>query len=228
MKLRVRSQLAVDAARALIAELGIRGARDLRDVEAIAAEKRAYVLWSDLAGNEEGHILHAGRSSVIRVRKSLRGTSKGRFVTAHEIGHHDLHAHVDHYPECTSEGLAAGGSRWRVEREASDYGSELLVPTRFADAMCRGATVPTIDDVLAVASEFDVSFTVAALRFLEMTDAACAFVETRAGKVKRGSATAGFRGEGTRGHALAVPRDARAWSLPVEGTDVELTWVSQS
>ena len=226
MNLRERWAPAVDAARAIVTSLGIRGPDDLRKLELICAEKRAYVMWRDLAGNEEGHLLHSGRSSIIHVRASLRGTPKGRFVTAHEFAHHLLHADEDHYALlCTSEAVAASGSRFRIERHASDFGSELVVPTPFALPMCTRAA--TLDDVLAIATRFDVSFTVAALRFLDMSDAPCAFVEMRAGRVKRGSATKSYRGDATRGHALVVPEDARAWTLPVEGTDVTLTWVSQ-
>ena len=225
MKLRARSKRAVEAARALVAELALRGPRDL-DVELIAADRGAYVLFSDLAGNEEGHLLHAGRRSIIRVRASLHGTPKGRFVMAHEIGHHILHADVDHFAQCTSEGLAPGGTRWRIEGEASDFASELVVPTSMAYAHCR-AERPSLDDVIALAARFHVSVTTAALRYLEMTDAACAFVETRAGRVKRASGTARFRGEAIRGRVFQAPPDAVLQSLPVERTDVALTWLCQ-
>jgi hypothetical protein len=226
VKRRERCAQAVEAACTVIRDLGIRGPHDLKKLELIGAARGAFVEWRELAGNEEGHLINAGRSSIVRVRASLRGTPKGNFVMAHEFGHNELHAEHDHYAMCTSESVAASGTRFRVEREASDFGSELVVPTCFAQEMCTAKT-PSLDDVLAIARRFDVSFTVAALRYLDMTEAPCAFIEMRAGLVKRASATPGFRVKATRGHALVLPADARAWALPVDGTDVKLTWVAQ-
>jgi hypothetical protein len=227
VKLRERSQTAIGRARDVIARLGVRGPRDLVDIELVASALGAYVLFCEVHGNEEGSLLHSGRSSIIRVRASLRETPKGRFVIAHEMGHHEMHAHVDHFALCTTEALSLGGSRWRVEAEASDFGGELVVPTRFAEDQCRSIARPMLAHVLAVASRFGVSFTTAALRFLDMTDAPCAFVETRAGRVKRGSATTAFRGHCIRGRVFETPKGAVAESLPVEGSDVVLTWLSQ-
>jgi hypothetical protein len=75
---------------------------------------------------------------------------------------------------------------------------------------------------------FDVSFTVAALRFLDITNAPCAFVEMRGAIVKRASGTPTFRGDAVRGRSLEAPFGARVWSLPVEGADVSLAWVSHA
>lgn len=222
MKVRERSAVAIEGARRLLASLGVLRPEEL-DVELVAAALDAFVIWRELSGNEEGHILRGDRASIVHVRAALRGTTKGRFVVAHEIGHHVLHSEVDHFAQCTAEGVASG-SRFRIEREASDFASELLVPTFMAEDMCVRASLA---DVLALAKRFDVSFTVAALRFLDMTAAPCAFVETRAGRVKRASGTLAFRGEAIRGRVFEPPADCAVETLPVEGTDVVLAWLTQ-
>src|SRR4051794_17856165 len=98
-------------ARDLRASTGIESPADL-DLERLAAHLGVMVLWGPLA-REEGHILHADRFAIARIDERLRGSPRGRFVVAHEIGHRLLHREVDHFARCTGEEMPAGGNRWQ-------------------------------------------------------------------------------------------------------------------
>lgn len=245
MKRRERSARAVEAARGVCLRFGLARREDI-DIEIVAAALEAFTRYGALTTGE-GRLLSDGTSSIIRVAASLFGTAKARFVVAHELGHHLLHAGTDHFSMCTGE-ISAGGSRFRVEAEASDFAGEQLVPTAMAEARCAGDAM-TLEEVLALASDFGVSFTVAALRAIDMARAPCAFVESRGGRIKRACGTEAFDARIVRGRALdprtgpsqgELPRGARvvpgeAWgaahaevieaSLPIPGTDAALTWL---
>jgi hypothetical protein len=200
---------AIDAARALLRDAHIDSPRDL-DLELLAAHIGVMVLWGPLA-REEGHILHADRWAVVRVAEHLRGTPRGRFVTAHEIGHRVLHRDADHFARCTGDDMPTGGARWRVEREANDFAVELLLPAAQVSPRCAHERV-TLDDVSRIARDHGTSLTATAMRVTELAACACAVVLSRDGEVERWTKSATFRGVTARGRTL----DPRALAASLE------------
>jgi hypothetical protein len=70
------------------------------------------------------------------------------------------------------------------EREAvaNDFATELLTPWLFARALC-DRNRPSLADVAVIARTFDVSLTMAALRFMELAPEACGVVYAEGGRV---------------------------------------------
>ena len=75
------------------------------------------------------------------------------------------------------------------------------MPASLAAPMCN-ASLPRLDDVRAFARVFDVSLSVAAQRWAEISPAPCAFVESRHGVIKRAVRSRAFRGVAVQRRAL--------------------------
>jgi hypothetical protein len=101
----------------------------------------------------------------------------------------------------------AGQWEFKCEWEANVVARHILVPTSIAAPMCE-APRPDLACVKELANEFDVSLSVAARRWAEMSPAPCAFVEVRGRLLEDGTLaldlTCGWsRGERTRAHRIA-------------------------
>ena len=173
--------MAVAAVREFCAPRGLREPRDV-DVPLLAMEKGAVVVPGP-CGRGEGHLLRGRRRSLIVIREDLYGTLKGTFVAGHELTHLLCHHALDELPICTGEARATPGTR-RIEGEASDGSSELLMPEAwFAPAVTGCATAPTLADLEAMAAHYRVPLEAAALRALLWVNEPCALVVAEHGRV---------------------------------------------
>jgi Zn-dependent peptidase ImmA (M78 family) len=183
----------VAAAQAFCAPLGLREPRD-RDLELMLMKAGALVIPGRSRG--DGHLLRGPRRSLIVVREELYGTPEGTFVIGHEAGHLLLHHALDDLPICTGE--RAGATRGtlatrRAEGEASDVGSEILMPEAWFAPLVRGtAEAPSLADLVAIAAYFRVSLEAAALRALLFVTRPCAVVVAVEGRVAWWAASEGF------------------------------------
>lgn len=134
-----------------------------------------------------------------------------RFTIAHELAHYLLrHPSLSLAEMC--DPLARGTERtWErnVEAEANAFAAELLVPEALVRPIFAGAQ-PSLEPALQIAHMFGVSVRVGAIRFTELTDAACAAVLSERGVVRWVARSATFRMSIAPGRSI----DARsvAWA----------------
>ena len=78
----------------------------------------------------------------------------------HELGHHLLHGVVDHFAQCDGGARVVRGRSWwarqEVEREASHFSTEILMPELWAALLCQAAR-PALADVARHPPHFRVS-----------------------------------------------------------------------
>ncbi len=178
------------AAQSLHARFGIVAPEDL-DVERLAAACGAFVVWRE-TGSADARVVRAADVAYLAIAASARGTSRARFSIAHELGHHLLHRGVDAIERIHGRPRTRG-REFTVEREADRFATELLVPEAMLLARCR-LQPPTLQRVEEAARVFEVSLTVAARRWAELADAACAFVESKDGIITKATRSRAFRG----------------------------------
>jgi len=143
-----------------------------------------------------------------------QGRGRQRFSIAHELGHYHIPTHQQRPTGwCGDEDMVAGaGSGKQYEWEANDFAAELLMPrTLFlADARQRD---PVFREIVALAAPdmYDVSITAASLRYVELSDEACALVCSRSGTIEWVAKSDSFLYRiPWRGDALPVGSLARA------------------
>jgi Zn-dependent peptidase ImmA (M78 family) len=182
-KVQPPSERAVAAARRVLGE-GRAGCTESGriDIEALAAAYGAMVLYGPLS-TARGALVRAGDRAIIHVDHRARWLAWARFTIAHELGHLLLHALVDHYTQCTTAELPRGEDAFGIEREASDFGTELLVPEARATPYC-AVERAGVDQVDRLARAFGTSFEMSAIRFVELTMAPCAVVVSEGDAVK--------------------------------------------
>jgi Zn-dependent peptidase ImmA (M78 family) len=180
----------IAAARAVLARFDIRSPREIK-IELIAYHLGAIVVGRD-TGSADARVVRSGTRAFFAIAKEAIRTPRGRFSTAHETGHHQLH--LDYDAIARIHGAARTSSReFKVELEADRFASEILVPTMFAMPMCALVT-PTLEAVGCFAREFEVSLTVGAKKWASLAQTGCAFVESRGDRIKRVVRSSGFRG----------------------------------
>lgn len=155
--------------------------------------------------------MRAAERAVIWIDAEARGQPRADFTGAHELGHHLLHGVVDHFAQCHGEdAVPARTSREArdaerrvrlVEREASHFATELLMPEAWAAPLC-DLPRPTLDDVHRLARTFRTSLHASAIRFVEQAAAPCAFVHTVGGRIRRSTETSAFPGAIVQRRAL--------------------------
>jgi hypothetical protein len=139
-----------------------------------------------------------------------------RFTIAHELGHYVLQ-HPSRSLVELCDPLARGPERSPAyeELEANAFASELLMPERLVRPHCVGMPV-SLAPALQIAHRFGVSVRAAAIRFTELTDAACAAVLSERGAVRWIVRSAAFRSSIPQGKPLD-PRSI-AWAWFADGT----------
>ncbi len=142
----------------------------------------------------DARLLRRGSRGLIRIKQDITSSGRKRFAVAHELGHWLLHAAVTQLLACTSEDLRStnyAGSE--LEVEANWFAAELLMPESLVAPRLRGQC-PTPDVIEALALEFNVSLTAAAVRFVELSTDYCALIVCKDGRVKWWRASARFEG----------------------------------
>jgi len=117
------------------------------------------------------------------------GQSRGRqrFSVAHELGHYHIPRHKDRpLGWCGDEDMTArADAQQQYEWEANDFAAELLMPRRLFSTDAAGRD-PIFREIFELANPamYDVSVTAGALRYVEVTNQACALVCAREGVIE--------------------------------------------
>jgi hypothetical protein len=168
---------------------------------------------------EDGALVRGGNAAIIQVDRRARRRAWGRFTIAHELGHLFLHSLIDHYTQCTTAEEPRDDAGRAIEREASDFGTELLVPEARGAPYC-AVERAVVDHVDRLARAFDTSFEMSAIRFVELTMAPCAVVVSEGDRVKWALESLTF--PGTIAQWRSLHRHSVAASLPARvGADRE-------
>jgi hypothetical protein len=147
-------------AEALIAEFGIRDAKDL-DVEAIAFDSGVRVEYASLVGCE-ATLVGVGSQAIATIKpSSVRG--RERFSIGHELGHWQMHRGRSFQCRVDDPSLNLE-SNVTLERQADEYSSHLLMPTPLFNAPIKSLKWPTLHDIQDIANEFESSYTATLIR----------------------------------------------------------------
>ena len=225
---------AEDRAEALLTELDIELPEHI-DVALIAAHLGVFVRAAPLR-DEEANLVRSPGLGLVTLADRVRGSHKQSFVLAHEVGHFVLHRDLDDARRCAplrTFGKAGAQSREveAREAEASAFASALVLPRAMIARAC-ATEQPDLALLSALADRHRVSLSVAALRFVALTPAACAVVwseracvvwrrrstafsfDVRVGHSIGGAAYARLCAAGESAPRGLLPVDPRAWGGP--------------
>lgn len=159
------------AADRLLDELQISHPGDLDLLDKIVWARKALIREVPLAGSEARLNYNPVGRSIITISNNIGNLERKRFSVAHELGHLELHARSRMLHLCNKEDIQyrkkKGGQQ--IEEEANEFASHFLLPSRFLLSRFSNKT-PSFDIIVSVASNFHVSLTATALRFLDFTD----------------------------------------------------------
>lgn len=173
-----------EAAVRTLAALGVTEPGQI-DLDHIAAAMNAEIVLDDLEG-ATARVIQIGDRAKIVVSTRILEVGSIRFSIAHEIGHLLCRHYVGRSARersiervCTP--LLVDDSK--VEREASVFAAELLMPAPMVAPWCQVAP-KSFDPVREIASTFQTSLLASALRFVELTTERCAVVYSELGRVR--------------------------------------------
>jgi len=107
-----------------------------------------------------------------------------RYVIAHELGHHLLHAPTGQLSLCTDgDFLRYDAAAGDAEEEANWFAAALLMPEPLFKPKCE-VQQPTLAVVRALATAFSTTQTATAIRFVELCPEACSVVWSERGVIK--------------------------------------------
>lgn len=195
--------------------LGIRGARSVREhvgyqhptelrMEVLAHMRGALVRSSPTTG-ARANVIRIDKRAVVSVADGLPEDQR-RWAIAHELGHFEIHPAVSYVGLCTGEDMLLDYLGDGREQEANAFAAELLMPEDLYSPRCDVARV-TWSPIKALAEEFQVSATAAALRFLTFTYDRVAVVACKNSAVLWSRSTRDFGPRLSRGSKLD------SWSL---------------
>ena len=177
-------------AKAMLDELGIVGLVDVREV---ASQLRLELNEVDVDGFDGALIRAEGVSfGAIAVRRGILEEGRKNFTIAHEIGHYVLPGH----DKCDDVCLDMDVGNWsdagkQLEREADEFGAELLIPTSYARPRF-SETPPSLQTISAVARDCRASLSATAWRYCDLAPYACAIVWSKESRIAWSRATAEF------------------------------------
>lgn len=125
-------------ARQILASSGIDSISALASlkIKDLIQARGAYYEEIELDGKDGRIVTHKDRS-VISINKFITDTGKKRFTAAHELGHFELHKSLSVNADTPYE-LCDWYQKGGHEREANDFASELLMPTKMFREECKG------------------------------------------------------------------------------------------
>lgn len=136
-------------------------------IEVIINSKNIIIKEEKIDG-AEGRILMKDNSGIITINSSIDIPAKKRFILAHELGHFELHRHLNKGYSDNDETL---NHSYQInfsleEVEANEFASEFLMPTELFYSECKGKVFnhKVIDHL---ANRFQVSKTATILKFVK-------------------------------------------------------------
>lgn len=151
------------------------------DVDAFAAHYGLKVRVGGLKG-ADGRLVSDGTRGVVRINEQVVQPGRRRFVVAHELGHHLIHAARGEISLCTDGDLLRYEPNG-AEPEANFFASELLMPRGIFGPRC-DVGEPSFAVVRTLARTFGTTLTATAIQFVRHCPEACALVWTHRGIVK--------------------------------------------
>jgi Zn-dependent peptidase ImmA (M78 family) len=195
--------LGIQRARVVRKNVGYESPTEL-PIEVLAHIRGALVRPSPTTG-ARANVIRIQDRGVVSVAGGLPHEQR-RWAIAHELGHFELHPGETYVGLCTGEDMLLDYLGSGHEQEANAFAAELLMPEDLYAGRCDVARV-FWGPIKALAEDFQVSATAAALRFLTYTYDRVAIVSCRAGKVEWSRSTRDF------GKRLARGTKLDPWSL---------------
>lgn len=148
----------------------------------------------DLGSLCDGFLLVDGTDSLIGINSKIKSPERRNFTCAHEIGHYciDVTPGAITKIECKPTEVGAyNKSISTIEVRANKFAGEMLLPKNFVlnEIQDRELSWKSVDQLAVLGS---VSRTVAARRFVELTDEACAFVVSTDGQISWFASSSSF------------------------------------
>ena len=166
----------------IIEMFGITRPEDIRLKDIAAALGVEDVVEGHLEG-AAASLVTLGDRTMIRISDSEPYLGRKRFSIAHELGHFVLgHGHTLQ-KICSNHDLNTwyGGSE---EAQANTFAADLLLPGKLVEPLCDvDASDISFDLIREIASEFRVSLTATAIRFVRLCPEPCAIVCSKKNKI---------------------------------------------
>jgi Zn-dependent peptidase ImmA (M78 family) len=178
------------------------------EIEVLAYMRGALVRRGPAHG-ARANLLRVGDRGIIAVAGGLSNEER-RWAIAHELGHFEAHAEQSFLGLCSSSDMMAAYEASGREPEANAFAAELLMPEELFARRCDVAKV-SWEPIHALAAEFGVSATAAALRFITFTPDRVALVCAKDGAVQWSCATADFGERPRRGSHVDPWTEAHAF-----------------
>jgi IrrE N-terminal-like domain len=184
---RVREQRVAEIRAEALQALAHLDVRSVADIDLIALAKRlgVEVVFDGLDGASARVVRLRGDRARITLSDRISDLGAIRFSLAHELAHlilrHVLVLDGDPFLERVCRPLREDGSD--LEREASVFAAELLMPESWVRPMCGGSHV-SLDTVRSIARTCRTSTLASALRFVELTSECCAVAYCELGRVR--------------------------------------------
>lgn len=170
---------AIVRAQTVLRELELKHPTEI-EIEAIAHARGALVRKAPTRG-ARANLLRVGDRGIISVQ-DLRMAER-RWAIAHELGHFEVHPRVSYLGFCTGEDLRVDYHSSGREPEANAFAAELLMPEALFQKAVDKVAKPAWKELQSIATEFQVSLTAAAHRFVELSWERVALFICREGKV---------------------------------------------
>lgn len=180
--------LGIEAAQRVWRELQLSSPTDA-PIEVLAHMRGVFVRPDPVEG-AQANLVRLGSRAIIGVAKGLNRGQR-RFAIAHELGHFEAHREVNYLGLCSNNDLLADYRSSGREPEANAFAAEFLMPQHLYMDRCDVAAVRW-EPIEALADEFQVSLTAAAVRFLQYTPDRVALVYSAGGQVQWCQRTADF------------------------------------
>jgi hypothetical protein len=121
---------------------------------------------------------------VISYDESVTVPGRVNFTLAHEFGHYLCHRHLREQFRCGASELLDydGGASRKIEKEANEFASYLLMPADDFRTQLGGVQV-TLDVLSDLTTRYQTSLTATTLKWLELTEEAAMLVVARDGFV---------------------------------------------
>lgn len=155
------------------------------DVYKICNTFNIEITYDELKTCDGGFLLNAGRKKIV-INSNVGSESKKRFTIAHELGHYFLPNHKGIAYNCIIKDQTLGDSSlFEEEREANEFASELLMPTKIFKEIIAHVNIDlNIPSAVKIAKYFNVSKIAAAIKLLQFfNDEKALLVYSHKGKI---------------------------------------------
>lgn len=142
----------------------------IEHLETLCFSLGASVKYGPLHG-AEARIVASDGSAIITINESEDSRDRIRFSIGHELGHFLLHCNQASTFNCTKADMRNHHAKIKainLEFEANDFAGELLIPEVLAQAVIKGRS-PCIEAIDDLKNTFAMSFTVAAIRYAQLS-----------------------------------------------------------